>query len=470
LKNPILNSTKLPTPEKIAREIIHGNMLLLPQALVDILPERSRKRSGQDTTALVYEFIVRRYVTYKQLAKSKGRKPRFCPIMFERFLEVNPTKQTIQKSKQFLEDQGFLKIDHSYSQGNRPKRYLPLRRSGLVPYEIKDSRYKLVEEFTQQEANSIATRNNLNRLQFDEGRFYEMLDQRIRCRLATGKGEDGSYNEKINEFYGIQSTLYPVVNLVNRKGRVFRDRTGRLHSPFTNLHKGYRCCFTVDGFPLTGIDMVAAQPTLLGLVSEDEQLVDDCFHGNFYEQIAELCGTDRETAKENYCWFAYGAIKTKQTALNAEVCEIQRWFQGRYPRAYQQILEDKRWNYRRFSHKMMKLESDIFVDGVFREFTKANEFCLTVHDGIYFKNTSDNAKKAETLLRQKLSNRFQTKMVEKIAIKIENLEEKYTKTLIKDKNIARKKQGTSDVMFLDSRSVYAPNCVGKEALPRIISS
>ena len=310
----------------IARQIIHGNIVLLPQSLVNLLPERSRKKVGQESTALVYEFVVRCYAAHRQLAKSKKRKPTFCLIRTGRFQAIGTSKESIHLAKRFLEGKGFLKINHSYSTGSRSKGYRPLKHYRLVPYATKLNVNKIVEEFTQQENNAIATRCNLNQLRFDEATFYRILNQRISCRLRGQQGNEGTETDRLRAFYEIQPTLYPVVSIANGKGRVFRDRTGRLQSPFTFLHKSYRCCFSVDGFPLIGIDMVAAQPTLLGLVSDDEQLIDDCAQGKFYEQIAKLCDTDRETAKENYCWFAYGAIKTKETPQNADVYKIQRWF------------------------------------------------------------------------------------------------------------------------------------------------
>ena len=93
----------------------------------------------------------------------------------------------------------------------------------------------------------------------------------------------------------------------------------------------------------------------------------------------------------------------------------------------------KRTNYRRFSHNMMRLESEIFIDGVFREFCKKDEFCLTVHDGIFFKKTRDKIQLAEDVLRAQIKKKFSNKIVEKIRIKQENTQNNYINTIVKDR-------------------------------------
>jgi hypothetical protein len=244
-----------------------------------------------------------------------------------------------------------------------------------------------LESHTARDINSIEYRNNLNQLEFDLERFVDVVDERI----AEKTGENQGAIQENEAFALIAPSIYPVSRLVNKKGRVFRDKTNRLHSPFTQLYKGYRECFTVDGERLACLDMKAAQPTLLGLMSGDQKLVEHCVSDILYQQIAQITGTDRDMAKRNYCWFAYGAIKEKETVENRPVFEIQNLFEREYPTAFAFIKQQKSTNYRTFSHQMMRAEAAIFIDGVFRELTKEGIFALTIHDSVFFKENDPNA-------------------------------------------------------------------------------
>ena len=163
-----------------------------------------------------------------------------------------------------LEQHGVIKIDRLYRVGNHS-----------IGYRLEPDhwRSKEVECGNKQLANKIRTwqrerdklqpvhrwlRSHLSRLQFDFG-----LAERIISTMRPDAGSrmtDSEYQVLIHE---ICKRFKP------GGSRNFSvDAYGRVHTSVTNLPKELRCCLTMDGQHLAGLDLANSQPLICGIVAQ----------------------------------------------------------------------------------------------------------------------------------------------------------------------------------------------------------
>ena len=179
-------------------------------------------------------------------------------------------------------------------------------------------------------------------------------------------------------------------------GSIKRGKKGnRLFSPMTNVKKTFRQYFSLEGEPLVWLDMQPAHPTLLGNISNDQHLINDCLSDEFYGRIMDELEVDRDTAKRRYMARAYDQHRpeSKMTFL----------MERHYQKAAQYVIEHQTGNYRRFSWNMQRMEADIFVDSVYANLANLKNPALTVHDSVGI--PISYAKRIENLLLGELSRR-----------------------------------------------------------------
>jgi hypothetical protein len=176
---------------------------------------------------------------------------------------------------------------------------------------------------------------------------------------GTNSRENCENTEEKEFVKGLYTFGLPLLHLVNKRGAIKRGKKGnRLFSPMTNVKKTFRKFFTLEGEPLVFLDMQAAHPTLLGNISGNQKLVDDCISDGFYGRIMYELGVDRDIAKKRYMTWAY----------------------------------DKH-----------RPESDIFIDSVYKRLAKDNIPALTIHDCLG--TTPDHKDRVKKLLQQEMDNR-----------------------------------------------------------------
>ena len=162
-----------------------------------------------------------------------------------------------------------------------------------------------------------------------------------------------------------------------------------------NVKKTFRQYFSLEGEPLVWLDMQAAHPTLLGNLSNDQYLINDCLSDEFYGRIMDAYEVDRDEAKRQYMLWAYDQHRpeSRMTFLMAR----------QYQTAANYVIENKTGNYRRFSWNMQRMEADIFVDSVYANLAGLKIPALTVHDSIGIPNSY--AERIKKLLLDELSKR-----------------------------------------------------------------
>lgn len=362
--------------------LVACEFVVVPQRLCDLLKTASRKTEGQDNAVLVWALIDQR---------TRFDSERKARIHTKAFAAIAGT-EAVAKAKTWLVENDFLKISDDYSSGRRSKEYQLLRSGKLVQHELKKkSAAVLLEQDTADEAVCQFTRRNLDRLKPDTDLLLRLFVAVVARKLDDfrndANAEDCKNKDSLGVFLNEQTGLVIAVrNIIHGAGRVFRDAYGRLHSPFTNLKREFRAGFTAEGETLVGIDMSCCQPTLLALKTQERKFFDDCLADRLYGSIAEMLECSRDEAKEAYCHFAYSSNVTANSR-DTRRRKIHEMFQRAYPVTSQYITEQKSGDYRQFSHELMSYESELFIDGLLEEFCKKKMFCLSVHDGLFVKQS-----------------------------------------------------------------------------------
>ena len=294
----------------------------------------------------------------------------------------------------WLADNGFIELDkeNSYWANHEcgfPKKYRVIQKKQPVLIELENkSLVRGPKPYTQNETCCRYTREILGQLTVDREAVkdelrktifdYHQLGDLTRNRPFTEeKNIIEQEKECVNaEFVeGLYTFGLPLLHLVNKTGSIKRGKKGnRLFSPMTNVKKTFRQYFSLEGEPLVWLDMQAAHPTLLGNISNDQYLINDCVSDEFYGRIMDELEVDRDTAKRRYMAWAYDQHRpdSKMTFLIAR----------HYQTAANYVIENKTGNYRRFSWNMQRMEADIFVDSVYANVASLRIPALTVHDSI----------------------------------------------------------------------------------------
>ena len=315
----------------------------------------------------------------------------------------------------WLADNGFVELDKDNSYWANPdrgfpKKYRVIQKKQPVLIELENkSLVRGPQPYTQDEICCLYTREILDQLTVDRESVKDELRKTIfEYHQLGGLTRNRPFTEEKNrieqekecvntEFVeGLYTFGLPLLHLVNRTGSIKRGKKGnRLFSPMTNVKKTFRQYFSLEGEPLVWLDMQAAHPTLLGNLSNDQYLINDCLSDEFYGRIMDELGVDRDTAKRRYMAWAYDQHRpdSKLTLMMERHCQT----------AANYVIENKTGNYKRFSWNMQRIEADIFVDSVYASLAGLKIPALTVHDSIGIPNSY--AERIKKLLLDELSKR-----------------------------------------------------------------
>lgn len=383
--------------EKPVEDILDGKAVPVPTKLGKFAREYSRKADGRDGLVLTYHFIRSCLRAARQQNKELQKTTKKVAISRDRFEAAIPrSRKSIGIYKKSLEENNFIKVDHFFrpevkerNQTGQSKEYRPTTLSSGDLYYLTEPAIQVLEAVTADDPLSQTVRDNLNLVEMDSNFLNHILTSHLLYYQEKQKrGENKQKKPKLvsltDSFLATSPTLTAAAQLKNKKGRVFRDKTGRLHSPFTQIPTIYRPTLTYKSKKLVGLDMRCCQPALTAMMSHDGNLLEDCKTDKLYGRIAEIAGgISRGDAKELYCKFAYGTWDEKPTANNEQKLKVQTLFEEEYPTTANFIKKNKEYNYKKFSHRMMKVESGIFIDGVLRKLVGKKIFALPLHDGIY---------------------------------------------------------------------------------------
>jgi len=371
---------------------LQGKLIFIPRDLKEEVSGFSTRRDGQEACLLVWSTIRS---GYREDAES------WRHVHSNQFKKLG-SSTTITKAKEWLEAEGFIQRNRSYSTDNYSQSYKILGRSKAAVVELthKDVS-KVLTTWTQDDSACQRTRATLDLITVNEEQARTILaDVMLKYwwDLPRNKGEERTNlsrkekrkrekrKTKLGRWNPQEETLYsfglPLLHLNNISGSVVRGPKGnRLYSPLTSLKRDFRACLRLQNEPLVIFDMVCCQPTLLAHITKEVNFINDCFSDLFYERIQKELTVSRDAAKEIYCEFAYGANRTEGSG-NKEAFQIQQMMEREYPATAAQIRRSKNNNYRRFSWELQKREAELFVDGIFATLTSNGIPALTIHDSI----------------------------------------------------------------------------------------
>jgi hypothetical protein len=186
----------------------------------------------------------------------------FVYLKYDYITKVIP-KECWTSIRKRLEGDGVLECDGLWKAGVRSLGYrlLPpfLKTHRVVCNDETFSGRVLAVQRTQ-EAVLLPVhrwlRYNLTRLDFDRSRAQNII---------TGMHPDpesplttSEYRNRITE---------ACQRLASGDRSLARDRFGRVHTPVTSLPRQLRCCLSVDGQSLVGVDLANSQPLIAGIVA-----------------------------------------------------------------------------------------------------------------------------------------------------------------------------------------------------------
>ena len=399
-------------------DLFDGRVIHLPQALIDVLPSVSRKRDGRDICALMWHRIRMGERRIHKYPEDNG-----VAIYRDEFRGF-ASCDAIDTYRKTLKKLGFITIPIDYSNGFHSRFYKTQRRTNIVPYYLKtrSANDALSNYCTWDDVPCEYTKQILSRVKIDVGgskkHFGDLclsylnqsdwaLEELDRRQLIAYQNDEQKRDPRDRDLDGLAT---PVREFAHCRGRIHRGRNGRrLFSPLTQLKKTFREFLTLDDEPLICVDMTCCQPTLLGHLSNDCDLIRDCLNDVFYDQIAEELKVshdvtvidfkiDRGRAKQIFYEYLFGANRTWRTK-SKDALRVQDLFKKLYPKTFQHVWNEKEQKkkqqkgeiarYKKFSHKLQQNESAIFVDGLLSIAQAHNIPCLTIHDAVLTTKTHE---------------------------------------------------------------------------------
>ncbi len=121
-------------------------------------------------------------------------------------------------------------------------------------------------------------------------------------------------------------------------------------------------------------DVVLTKSSQLGL-GDVERYVRHCEEGRFYDELMVLDDnqTDRETFKKQvFTQVFYGK--------NCYEGRLTRLFAQEFPTVWETIRTIKKEDYKRLSHQMLRLESEIVINRAVRQYAVEGIWVVTIHD------------------------------------------------------------------------------------------
>ncbi len=193
------------------------------------------------------------------------------------------------------------------------------------------------------------------------------------------------------------------------------DRFGRVHTPLTALAKKLRCCLSVNGQPLVGLDLANSQPLIAGLVARQfyrngktamrlrarsfrrgsnpyhrrhprpnesdtgrpdlKRYIEVCESGQLYESLMRP-GDERDRIKTGFLTAMYGKNRWRDRIKD-------RLTEG-YPSVAFMLASLKKRNHRHAAHVIQNAEATIFVHGIADRIRRERPDypIFTIHDSV----------------------------------------------------------------------------------------
>jgi hypothetical protein len=172
------------------------------------------------------------------------------------------------------------------------------------------------------------------------------------------------------------------------RGRAFEDAfSKRVHSPVSMMPRIIRKELTLDGEELAQVDAHASQVFLVSLQAGDQEAIDQCAAGTFWQSLGASTQKEKDKIKEEVFRQMYGG---KSDALTAK-----------YPTLAAFV---KKSGGRELCRQAQKLEREIFVNTVLKGLYKDKFFAVPIHDCVMCRKSDEEEVKDR--IRSAFSERF----------------------------------------------------------------
>jgi hypothetical protein len=381
--------------------LFSNSTLLIPTRLHESVLREGFRPERQTAIFLIYDLIVH---------KCSGMKGKWTHISDRAFSCLVKNHSRKSAEKKWLEHNGFIEIKKWRAEdGSLKNSKIPGRKTQAYRVVEQEGESVWVDLWKRQLEWPISvpddplcqfTRSVLGRLD---------VDKAMVARLCLGESESSCLTaaRKI-------SVLHWARTLNSGMGKIRRgQRVNRLYSPWTSAPRELRrCCYLADE-PIVSIDLQASQPTLIGLLADDESFCEACARDQLYSQIGEIFAVAREDAKPIFLSYAYGPIR-RPTSRNKQAFAVQNYVASSFPKTHKYITKHKAHDYREFACRLQNLEAELFLDGILRRAIKEELFALTVHDSVSVPESQ--SERAIAISREILAG----KMSGKGRLKVEN--------------------------------------------------
>ena len=383
-------------------QYLNGDDIRVPASLRDRINRAGFSDAVDETTYLIWFRIYCENIEFKE---------EFSVVSTRHFRRMGLAPDTVTKCKEWLETNGFITTKrypkgHEF-EGNPIKEFGVDKETGkrtgkkAQSYRVNKHEEELVPIVLEKKSLLDALRRYTDDHPLSE--YSKECQNNLFVKLDA---VDVFLNEIDDKLPLIGSELSKKQLRGNKAKRVRTQNTLRaFHHGLGYCHKGHKCdrlfsgwtaspkisrkLLLLDGSAMVGLDLQASQPTLLACLLKDDALLEACYLNTLYQGVMEVTRTERDEAKEYFCWVLYGPLdlrwnKKRTRAEKAMAIKVQKHLQENYPVAFDKITDrKKKQGHSGFAIEMMNAEARIFIDGIYAEMSTLEIPSLLCHDALY---------------------------------------------------------------------------------------
>ena len=347
--------------------LFSDSSLLVPSRLHECVLRGGFRPERQAAIYLIYDVIA------QKCSRMKAKWTRISDKSFGNVVK-NHTRKSAEKK--WLEENGFIEIkkwrspDGTLKNSKIPGKQCQAYR--LIEQEceciwVNLWRRELVwPTFTEGDQMCQYTRHVLNQIELDQAQIAAMcLGECDHSRLSPARKMAILHWARVLEL-GTGSV---------RRGR----RVNRLYSPWTSAPRELRKACQLIGEAIATFDLQASQPTLIGVLAEDDAFSNACLSDELYGGICKLFGINRDEAKPTFLSYIYGRNRTPK-ARNKRAFLVQQYVEEHFPKTHAYIWQRKQADHTQFACHLQNLEAELFVNALLATMKQKGIPALTVHD------------------------------------------------------------------------------------------
>ncbi len=392
-------------------KLFSDTALLVPARLHSRVLQEGFRPERQTAIYLIYDLIV------QKCGLMKGKWTHISDQAFGNLVK-NHTRKSVEK--RWLEENGFIRIKKwKAKDGTWKNSKIPGRKCQAYKVVEQESESVCVDLWNRKLAWSASTagdpfceytRTILETIRLDEVRVG---------RICLGEAEYSSLpiGRRMAILHWARTLRFGAGTI--RRGQL----VNRLYSPWTSAPRELRRACFLAGEPIVSIDLQASQPTLIGLLANDETFSEACFNDALYGEIGQMCSVTREVAKQIFLSYTYGRNRTAN-ARNKPAYHVQQYVAHRFPKTHSFVVNMKANDYRGFARELQNLEAAIFINGIYAALMEQKIPSLTVHDSVAVPESRQE--EAIDTCRRTLANKLAAKARIHVESYRENTEYKLT--------------------------------------------